>query len=91
MDQTLLRSGTADPDTTLTLSEAARGVLGTTTATASGQWTFDFTATTLPDGDYQFTAVAEDIAGNVSTPSAPFDVTILCKGGGWAAPRGLTG
>ena len=76
MDQTLLLSGTADPDTTLTLSEAALGVLGTTTSSASGQWTFDFTATTLPRGDYQFTAVAEDIAGNVSARGPPFDVTV---------------
>jgi uncharacterized delta-60 repeat protein len=75
-DATLVLTGTAEPNTTITLSRSGVGVLGTTSSNGSGTWTFDYTGTTLPDGDYLFTAFATDTAGNASTASADFPVTI---------------
>ncbi|WP_269436255.1 Ig-like domain-containing protein [Ralstonia pseudosolanacearum] len=43
-------------------------MLGTTTADASGNWTFTPT-TALTDGSHSLTATATDAAGNVSTAS----------------------
>ena len=50
--------------------------LGTTMAGSNGAWTFDDTAMTLPDGNYAITAVAEDVAGNISTVSGAFNATV---------------
>jgi VCBS repeat-containing protein len=75
-DNTLLISGTAEANTTVTLSRSGVGVIGTTTANGSGAWSFDYTGTTLADGSYLFTAFATDTAGNAGTVSADFPVTI---------------
>jgi large repetitive protein len=48
--------------------------VGTTTANASGAWSF--TSASLPDGTYSFTAASMDPAGNLSVVSAPVVVTI---------------
>ena len=45
-------------------------------AGSNGAWTFDNTAMTLPDGNYAITAVAVDVAGNISSPSGAYNVTI---------------
>jgi hypothetical protein len=56
---------------------AINGVLiGSTMATSSGAWTFDDTATALPDGTYAITAAAMDVAGNLSGSSSTFTATI---------------
>ncbi len=75
-DNTLLFAGTADANVTVTISRSGAGVIGTTTANGTGVWSFDYTATTLADGAYLFTAFASDTAGNASTVSADFPVTI---------------
>jgi autotransporter-associated beta strand protein len=75
-DTTLLFAGTSDANVTVTLSRSGVGVIGTTTANGTGVWSFDYSGTTLPDGAYLFTAFASDTAGNNSTVSADFPVTI---------------
>lgn len=75
-DQTLTFSGTAEANATVTLNRTGVGVIGTATANGSGNWTFNYTGTTLPEGSYIFTAISSDSAGNVSTVSAAFPVTI---------------
>ncbi|MCT7984187.1 Ig-like domain-containing protein [Laspinema sp. A4] len=74
-DATLIFAGTAEADSTVTLFKDGTS-MGTATADASGNWTFDYSGTTLTNGTYNFTATATDAASNISTPSAPFTVTI---------------
>jgi gliding motility-associated-like protein len=50
--------------------------IGTTTADGTGAWTFDYTGTTLADGDYTITATSTDAAGNLSAASADYDITV---------------
>src|SRR5205814_2816501 len=45
-------------------------------ANGSGAWSFDYTGTTLAQGNYTFTATATDTAGNVSPVSGTFAVTV---------------
>ncbi len=54
---------------------APRSALGTTTADASGNWTFTPT-TALTDGSHSLTATATDATGNVSTASSAFTLTV---------------
>ena len=49
-------------------------VIGTGTADGSGNWTV--AATVTGDGAHSITAIQADVAGNVSTASAPLVVTI---------------
>jgi hypothetical protein len=73
--QNLKISGTGAPNSTIQVFQ--NGVaIGTTNSNSSGSWTFDNTATTLPAGNYVFTAVATDVAGNVSQVSNSFKVWI---------------
>ena len=74
-DPTLLINGTSEPGMTITIYRG--GVLaGTTSANGSGNWTFDYTGTSLGDGSYSFTATAGDGLGNTTAASAPYAVTI---------------
>ena len=73
---TLILSGTAEAASIVTISQNLVGVIGSVTVDGSGAWSFDYSGTTLPDGDYVFTAFASDKAGNVSAVSADFPVTI---------------
>jgi parallel beta-helix repeat protein len=77
-DRTLLISGTAEALSTVRVSEAGLGLLGTANTNAAGNWTFDFTGTTLAAGTYNltFSATATDRAINTSGPSAAFVVRI---------------
>ncbi len=50
-------------------------LLGTTTANGAGAWSFT-PAAALPQGAHSFTATSTDAAGNVSSPSAAYAVTI---------------
>jgi pectate lyase len=75
-DTTLNLSGTAEANATVTVSRSTVGVIGTAIANSSGDWEFNYSGTTLADGSYLFTAFATDSAGNVSTVSADFAVTI---------------
>lgn len=50
--------------------------VGMTTADGSGDWVFDYSGTELSDGDYVLTAASTDAAGNTSSTSADFDLTV---------------
>jgi hypothetical protein len=74
-DNTLVISGTADANSTVELFQDSVSI-GTTTASGSGVWSFDYTATSLADGTYNFTATAEDADGDTSAVSAAFVVQV---------------
>ncbi len=50
-DTTLIISGTAEPESSVAVSEAVLGVIGSTIADATGNWSLDATASPLADGD----------------------------------------
>ncbi|WP_145953570.1 Ig-like domain-containing protein [Alloalcanivorax xenomutans] len=72
-DTTPTLTGTAEAGSTVTIFQDGTEI-GSTTADASGNWSFAPTA--LADGDYSFTATATDEANNVSDPSPAFDLTV---------------
>ncbi len=75
-DSTLVFAGTAEANSTVTMTRVGTGVIGTTTADGSGNWSFDYTGHPLiGDGVYTFTATATDAAGNASSASSTFTVT----------------
>ncbi|OYD80678.1 DUF4347 domain-containing protein [Azospirillum brasilense] len=74
-DTTLVLSGTAEANALVTVKLGGNSI-GTANANGSGAWTFDYTGTVLPAGTHSFTATATDAAGNVSTASSPFTVTV---------------
>ncbi|WP_181377711.1 Ig-like domain-containing protein [Limnobaculum xujianqingii] len=67
-------SGTATPGHVINIYDGEI-LLGSTVAAANGEWSFT-PAMDLADGRHSFTAVAVDAAGNASTPTAEFVVTI---------------
>lgn len=75
-DATLVISGTAEANGTVTVYRSGAGAIGTAAVNGSGNWSFDYTATTLPDGTYLFTVTTTDLAGNTSVISGDFPVTI---------------
>jgi len=74
-DNTLLISGTSEVDSSVEVFLDGTSI-GTTTTDALGNWTFDYTATPLADGDYMITAQATDTAGNTGVLSSDFAITI---------------
>ncbi|MCH7373184.1 Ig-like domain-containing protein [Aeromonas sp. MR16] len=74
-DTTLIINGTAEANSSVQVFRDGVSI-GTTTANGSGNWSFDHTGTTLAQGNYNFTAQATDVAGNVSAVSAALPVTI---------------
>jgi len=86
-DQTLSISGTAVAGSIITVYKDAGVLAGTVTADGSGNWTYDYTGTTLAVGTYAFTATAKDTAGNTSTTSTALNVQIVAAP---AAPTALT-
>jgi uncharacterized delta-60 repeat protein len=74
-DNTLLMAGTAEANSSVELFQNGTAI-GFTSTNGTGNWTFDYTGTTLTDGAYTFTARATDVAGNVSAASANFAVTV---------------
>jgi len=76
----LVFAGTAEPGAAVTLNEASLGVIGSAAADSNGNWTIDATSIELADGSYSFTAIAEDLAGNVSGVSEAFSVSVLAQG-----------
>lgn len=76
VDATLVLSGTAEADSTVTLTRAGSGIIGSTNANGSGAWSFDYTGTELPEGTNIFTATATDATGNTSAVSAAFAVIV---------------
>ena len=76
-DTTVILHGTAESNAVITVTRVGTGVIGTTNASSSGEWSFDYRTTLLPVGTNAFTATATDIAGNTSAASANFEVEIL--------------
>ena len=74
-DTTLILGGTAWPGSTVTLRRMGAGVIGSTTADGAGNWTFDATATSLPDNYYVFFASASS-GGTESQLSRGFVVRV---------------
>jgi autotransporter-associated beta strand protein len=74
-DSTLTFAGTAAAGAIVTVTREGTGVIGTATASGSGDWTFSYAGTTLPAGDHTFTATA-DMGGTSSPVSAPFAVKV---------------
>lgn len=66
-DNTPTLSGTAEANITVRIYRGG-GLVGEVTADGDGNWTY--TADTVPDGYYYFTAAAVDAAGNQSAQSA---------------------
>ena len=74
-DSTLIISGTAEPGAQVDVYVDGAPVVSVT-ADVSGNWTYDYSATPLPDGDYEITAIAQDSAGNTAPESAPLTVSV---------------
>ncbi|OYZ26556.1 MAG: hypothetical protein B7Y23_00800, partial [Sulfurovum sp. 16-42-52] len=77
-------SGIAEAGSTVTVYDGIT-VLGTTTATETGTWTFT-PSTPLIAGTHSFTITATDSAGNVSSPSSPAVVLETIGSGAPVAP-----
>ncbi|MEL7498440.1 MAG: Ig-like domain-containing protein [Planctomycetota bacterium] len=75
-DPTLVFSGMGPLNSTIQLYESDLGLIGTTSVDASGTWNYDASSDPLNDGVYEFTAVAIDLAGNLSPVSSSLWVTI---------------
>ncbi|WP_177222696.1 Ig-like domain-containing protein [Chitinophaga sp. YR627] len=73
-DNTPTVIGTAEANSIVTIY-ADGTAAGTTTADASGKFTYTF-GTALSDGNHAITATATDAAGNTSTMSAPLNINI---------------
>ena len=80
-------SGTAGPNTTVTVYDA-QTVLGTTTTNASGTW--NFTTGTLPSGSQTLTATATDAAGNTSAASNAIDPIIASASAPTVTAKSIT-
>ena len=65
--------GAAEPGSTVTLFDGGAG-LGSALANGAGQWSF--TSPGLIEGAHSLSATATDVAGNVSSASAPFVLKI---------------
>src|SRR5262249_34203732 len=68
-DQTLTISGTAKPSAVVKLTRVGVGLIGTTTADSSGDWSIDYSGTALPEGVHGFTATAAAPGFATSRPS----------------------
>jgi len=74
-DNTLIFTGLAEANGSIELFIDGTSI-GTSTVNGLGEWSFDYTGTTLANGSYVVTAVATDVAGNISEPSADFALTV---------------
>ncbi len=77
-DNTPTLKGTAEPDSTLEVFANGEKI-GTTVVDHDGNWTFT-PDTALADGEYSFTTVAVDAAGNRGLPSLPYDLIVDTRG-----------
>ena len=74
-DKTIKFNGTAIANATVKISRAGTGVIGTVTANAEGEWSYDYTGTTLGEGTHNFTTTAT-VGGIVSNESEAIAVKI---------------
>lgn len=75
-DRTLVIHGFATAGASVVVTRIGTGVVGSTTADSTGNWSIDYQETSLPEGSTLFTATATDPAGNMGPPSLPWTVTI---------------
>lgn len=76
-DATLILVGTAQANTTVTITRFGAGVIGSTSVDGAGNWIFDYTATALPEADTFFSATATDAQNRTGAPTNPaFRVTV---------------
>src|SRR6185369_14462193 len=69
-------SGTAEPDSIITIFNAVdSSLLGTAATDVDGNWTF--TPAALPIGEYDIITFASDAAGNASDPSALYTFFVV--------------
>lgn len=74
-DQSLLINGTAEANSILNVFVNGAPV-GQTNADEEGNWQYDYTAVSLADNAYNFSAQAVDLAGNFGPLSSVFSATI---------------
>lgn len=74
-DPTLVFSGTGPANHNITIKSIGTGNIGTTTSDPSGNWSFDYSGTTLADGSYQFSAAANN-GGTTGPSSTAFAVVV---------------
>ncbi|MDR0353619.1 MAG: Ig-like domain-containing protein, partial [Opitutaceae bacterium] len=80
-DTTLILHGTAEPGSTLhlyrsELDKITFNKIADVPVPGDGAWAYDYTATTLPAGEYFFTANAT-VGDHTGATTAPYTVTIL--------------
>ena len=75
-DTTPTLFGTAEPGSTVTLSETALGQIGTVLTDQAGNWSIGVSSTAFADGPLNFTVSSQDVAGNTSLPSPTFRVEV---------------
>lgn len=74
-DNTLNINGAGEVGALVTVLMGGSSI-GTTTVTGAGTWVLNYSTTVLADGAYQLTATQSDSAGNVSSVSSPYDITV---------------
>ncbi|WP_163836141.1 retention module-containing protein [Spartinivicinus ruber] len=75
-DQTLVISGTSNnPNSTVEVFIDGTSI-GTVPTDASGAWSIDHTATTLPEGAYNISATTVDVAGNPATANQALTIDL---------------
>lgn len=79
-DATLVFTGTASPNDTVVVVGVGLGIIGACTVDSSGNWTFDYSGTSLADGDYTFYATCADAYGHFSTSGTKFALTVDTEG-----------
>ncbi|MGF1676745.1 MAG: Ig-like domain-containing protein, partial [Rivularia sp. (in: cyanobacteria)] len=72
-DNSPIITGSAEANSTVQLSQNGE-VVGETIATEGGNW--EIAANNLADGNFEYRAIATDIAGNISSSSTPLTITI---------------
>ena len=72
-DSSLTIQGTAEADSTVTLTNNVNSLMQTATAASDGAWSF---GVILENGNNEFTATATDAAGNTSGASGPVTITL---------------
>ncbi|MDJ0878497.1 MAG: DUF2341 domain-containing protein [Halieaceae bacterium] len=87
-DNQLVFSGSAEANSTVEVFLDSGGgpvSIDTVSADASGNWTVDYTGTTLADGNYTLTARSIDLAGNTGPASGGLAFTVDTAGPAAAA------
>lgn len=74
-DATIVVEGTAEANSNVEIFFGGISK-GTTNTDAFGDWSFDYTGTTLTEGAHVITAKAKDDVGNISSASLPYNITI---------------